>query len=90
MRPICRDFISLLKGKVTKSGYGKPSDRESLMIHQDEKKRKGKLRLKLFLRFFFFSRGHYIKLLHRPNRRTRAHYDGELAEATTAKARALS
>jgi hypothetical protein len=55
MRPICRDFISLLKGKVTKSGYGKPSDRESLMIHQDEKKRKGKLRLKLFLRVFFSS-----------------------------------
>jgi hypothetical protein len=90
MRPICRDFISLLKGKVTKSGYGKPSDREGLDERRIRTKRKGKLRLKLFLRFFFFSRGHYIKLLHHPNRRTLAHYDGELAEATTAKARALS
>ncbi len=31
-----------------------------------------------------------IKLLHRRNRQTRARYDSELAEAPTAKARALS
>jgi hypothetical protein len=42
MRPICRDFISLLKGKVTKSGYGKPSDREGLDERRIRTKRKEK------------------------------------------------